>query len=361
MIKKIDWYIIKKFLGSFALTLGLFTVIIIVFDVAEKVDDFVQKQVPFKEIINDYYLNFVPFLLNLFSPIFVFITVIFFTSKLASKSEIIAILSSGASYFRLLRPYMITAIIIALFSFVLNAWIIPRADKVRVRFENKWIRELQHESKRDIVQQLVPGVFMSLQSFNYIDSLGYNIQLDKIENGSVKSRLFGNRVRWNPEVNKWRIYDYRIREFDKTGNITSIKSGNSLDTVIPFNPDDFFRRQDDVQSFNLNELNKYIELEKFRGTGQSFFYETEKQKRFVGPFSMLILTFIGVCVSSIKSRRGVGWNLAKGILLSFTYLFIIQFFTSMGSSGTMLPALAVWIPNVIFIFVGIWLYANTQK
>ena len=358
MLKKLDWYIIRKFLGSFALTLGLFTVIIVVFDIAEKIDDFVEKEAPFGEIITDYYINFVPFLLNLFSPIFVFISVIFFTSKLASKSEIVAILSGGISYLRMLRPYMISAFIIAVFSFTLNAWIIPRADKQRVEFENKYTRDLSTNYKRNIKRQIRPGTIMTLQNYNYLDSFGYRIE--HFEDGELKSRLFGEKIKWNPEVGKWRVSNYRIREFKPDGS-ENILRGVALDTLIEFDPEDFFRKEEDVQSFNMDELDQYIELEKMRGTQDLFFYQTEKQRRYASPFSMLVLTFIGVCVSSIKSRQGVGWSLAKGVLISFAYLFIIQFFTSFGSSGTMHPVIAVWTPNVAFTFVGLWLYRNTQK
>jgi len=360
MLRKIDWYIIKKFLLSFALTLGLFTVIIIVFDVAEKIDDFVEKQTPFNEIIFDYYLNFVPFLLNLFSPIFVFITVIFFTSKMADKSEFVAILSGGVSYLRILRPYMLAAFVIGAFSFMLNAWIIPRADKERVEFENRYTRDLEKEYKQNIKQQIKPGMIMTLQSFNYLDSFGYKIQLEHVEDGVLKSRLFGDKIRWNEEKQTWRIANYRIREFFPDGQ-ERLLSGPYLDTMVPFNPDDFFRRQEDVQSFNMNELDQYIQLEKDRGTAQTFFYQTEKHRRYASPFSMLVLTFIGVCVSSAKVRRGVGKNLAKGILISFFYLFVLQFFTSMGTKGSLDPFLSVWIPNFAFSFVAAYLYFKAQK
>lgn len=360
MLKKIDWYIIKKFLGSFVMTLGLFTIIIIVFDVAEKIDDFVERQTPFSEIVFDYYLNFIPFLLNLFSPIFVFISVIFFTSKMADKSEIVSILSGGASYMRLLRPYLLVAFIIGAFSYTLNAWIIPRSDKNRVEFENRYVRNLEHNYKQNIKQQIRPGMIMSLQNYNYLDSFGYRIQLEHVQNGRLTSRLFGDKIRWNDDANSWRITNYRIRTFNTDGT-EELVSGAYLDTMVPFDPEDFFRRQEDVQSFNMDELDQYIKLENMRGTSNAFFYKTEKHRRYASPFAMLVLTFIGVCVSSAKARRGVGKNLAKGILISFFYLFVIQFFTSMGTKGALHPMLAVWIPNIAFSFVAGYLYLKAQK
>jgi len=342
------------------MTLGLFTVIIIVFDVSEKIDEFVGKKAPLEDIVFKYYFNFVPFLLNLFSPIFVFISVIFFTSKMAMKSEFVAMLAGGVSYRRLLRPYIMTAIIIAFMSYLLNAWIIPRSDKIRVEFENKYTRDLSTNFKRNIKRQIRPGVIMSLKNYNYLDSFGYKLRLDNTYEGQLLSRLEAEKLKWNEETGSWKIVNYRVRTFNPDGS-ESIALGTEMDTMIPFDPDDFFRRDEDVQSFNMTELKEYIALGRMRGIPNLFFYETEKQRRYASPFSMLILTFIGVCVSSIKTRQGIGWHLAKGVFISFAYLFVMQFFTSYGSSGVMHPLLAVWVPNFLFLAVGIGLYRTTQK
>lgn len=359
-MNKLDLYIIKRFLSTFVLALGLFTIIIVIFDISEKIDDYINKKVPLIEIIRDYYLNFVPFLLNFFSPIFVFISVVFFTAKMASNSEIVAILASGVSYVRLLRPYVITSILLAIFSFILNSFIIPEADKKRLEFENTYIRDRSNDYKEGIRRQIRPGVIMSLGSFNYLDSFGYRLNLDQIENGRVVSKLYAEKLRWNKERQTWEVVNYRIRTIASTGREQLIR-GEQMDTMIPFNPEDFFRRSDDVQSFNLFELNEYIELERIRGTGDIFFYQTEKNRRMSDPFSMIVLTVIGVCVSSIKTRGGIGLHLGKGLLISFTYLLIIQFFQSFGKTGTLPPALSVWIPNFAFMGVAFLLYRNTQK
>jgi lipopolysaccharide export system permease protein len=327
-MKKIDWYIIRKFLSSFGLTLGLFTVIIIVFDVSEKIDEFVENDVSLGEIVFDYYFNFVPFLLNLFSPVFVFISVIFFTSKLASRSEIVSLLASGTSYIRLLVPYVAVATLIAVFSYVLNGWIIPHADKERLEFENTYIRNLENNYTTNVRSQILPGVVMSLQSYNYLDSVGNRISLEHYENGRMISRTTGKKLRWNYEADKWRIVDYNQRIF-KEGNLEEIRKGEYLDTMIDFNPEDFFRKPEDVYAFNMQELDDYIALQEMKGMPNMFFYITEKYRRVGSPFSIIILTLIGVCVSSIKSRGGIGWNLAKGILISFAFIFIMQFFTSL--------------------------------
>lgn len=359
-MNKLDLYIIKRFLSTFLLALGLFTVIIVIFDISEKIDDYINKKVPVIEIIRDYYLNFVPFLLNFFSPIFVFISVVFFTAKMASNSEIVAILASGVSYVRLLRPYVITSVLLAIFSFILNSFVIPEADEKRMEFENTYIRDRSNDYKEGIRRQIRPGVIMSLGSFNYLDSFGYRLNLDQIENGRVVSKMYAEKLRWNKEQQTWEVVNYRIRNIQANGK-ENILRGEQMDTMIPFNPEDFFRRSDDVQSFNLFELNEYIELERVRGTGDIFFYQTEKNRRISDPFSMIVLTVIGVCVSSIKTRGGIGLHLGKGLLISFTYLLIIQFFQSFGKTGTIPPALSVWIPNFAFMGVAFVLYRNTQK
>lgn len=358
-ITALDKYILKRFFATFLIALGLFTLIIIVFDISEKVDDFIGNKVPMKEILLSYYLNWIPFLLNLFGPIFVFISVIFFTSKMAAKSEIIAILSSGVSYLRMVRPYMYMAVLIAIFSFLLNGWIIPKADKNRVEFENTHIRDRNNDYKREIKTQVRPGIIMTLESYNYMDSFGYQLSLEKISENRLESKLVAEKLRWNKRTNSWMVENYSIRSFEN-GEETLVR-GKQLDTMIQFEPEDFFRRQEDVQSFNFNELNRYIELEHMRGTGNAFFYITEYHRRFAAPFSILVLTFIGVCVSSRKERGGVGLSLGKGILISFLYLLVIQFFNAFGQSGTMNPLLAVWVPNVIFAGVGYWLYRVAQK
>jgi lipopolysaccharide export system permease protein len=360
MLTKIDWYIIKRFIVTFVVALGLFTLIIIIFDVAEKLDDFVEKQAPVSAIIKGYYFNFIPFILNLFSPFFVFLTVIFFTSKLAGKSEIVAMLASGISYNRFLRPYLLVALVLGLFSFVLNAWIIPESDKKRVEFENRYIRNTSDEYKENIVRQIKPGIVMSLGSFNRMDSAGFNLNIEWIEKGKITQKLSAERINWYPKKKKWRIHYYRYRTIYSNGT-ESLRMGEFQDTLIPFDANDFFVRDDDVQSFNMRELNAYIKLEQMRGTGRAFFYITEKYRRYAAPFSLMLLTFIGVCVSSSKKRGGMGVNLAVGLFVSFAYLFFIQWFISYGSTGSMAPILAVWLPNLFFIPIAFYFYVTAQK
>ncbi len=360
MIKKLDWYIIKKFLTTFVVTLSLFIIIIIVFDISEKLDDFLSKQAPLSDIIFKYYVNYVPFFLNLFSPVFIFISVIFFTSKLASRSEIVATLSSGISYNRFLRPYIIVAAILAVLSFVLNAYVIPHSDKIRINFENKYVRDIKDDYTNQVHRQIKPNTYFFVEYFGYADSSGGGVALEYYENNLLKSKLYGRKINWNRKLQKWRLEDYMIRDY-LPNNQEKITSGKFLDTIIEFNPADFFRHSDDVQAFDLNELNAFIKKEQARGAPNVEFYITDKYRRYASPFATFILTVIGVCVSSKKSRGGVGLNLGVGILLSFIYLFVIQYFNTYGQSGLITPMLAVWIPNFIFIGVAYYLYRTVQK
>jgi lipopolysaccharide export system permease protein len=358
-LTKIDWYIIKRFLGAFVLALGLFTVIIIVFDLSEKIDEFMENSAPFDEVIFNYYVNWVPFLLNLFSPVFVFISVIFFTSKMAQKSEIIAMLAGGVSYDRLLRPYIITSVFLALVSFSMFAWIIPKADKTRVVFENQYIRDRTHYSASQIKTQISPGVIMSMGNFNFSDSAGFKVSLEHIVDGSLRSKLFADRLNWNDKTQKWKLSKWWSREF--IDGMEIISKGAVMDTMIAFNPEDFYTKNDDVQMFSLSELDEMINLENMRGTGNTFFYTTEKYKRFAMPFAVIILTIIGVSVASKKTRGGIGLNLGIGLLISFSFLIVFQFFLAYGSSGALHPLLAVSIPNIIFAFIAFVMYRLAQK
>ncbi|MDG1725193.1 MAG: LptF/LptG family permease [Bacteroidia bacterium] len=358
-LTKIDLYIIKRFLGAFMLALGLFTVIIIVFDVSEKIDEFIENKAPFYEIIFNYYVNWVPFLLNLFSPVFVFISVIFFTSKMTQNSEIVAILASGVSYKRLLVPYAITSTFLALFSFMLSAWVIPMADKTRVDFENTYIRDRTHYSQSQLKTQISPGNILSIGNFSLSDSVGYKVSLEYFNNGELKSKLYADRMNWNEKSEKWKLSRWWIRKFEDSKEVLS--KGRFMDTIIPFNPEDFFHKHDDVQMFNLSELNLMISQEEMRGTGNTFFYSTEKFKRFLMPMAFVILTFIGVSVSTNKTRGGMGLNLGVGLLISFTFLLVFQFFLAYGSSGSIHPFIAAIVPNIIFSIVAFIIYKLAQK
>ncbi|MEO0311994.1 MAG: hypothetical protein RIQ89_1651 [Bacteroidota bacterium] len=359
MIKKIDWYIIKKFLGTFFLALALIIVIAVVFDISEKMDDFLERKAPLRAIVIDYYLNFIPYFANLFSPLFVFISVIFFTARLAANTEIVAILNSGVSFNRMLRPYFIGASFLAFLSFVLNSFIIPHANETRLAFENKYIKNPVEFRDRDLHRQLAPGIFMYLQSFNNRENAGLRFSLEKIVDGKRTWFLNSDRIVWDSLQQKWNIENYYIRTIgDET---ETLKSGAILDTTLPFTPADFKRRVNIIDAMDTPQLNAFIAEQKLQGVSNLNSYLIELYKRYSFPIATFILTLMGVSISSKKVRGGIGAQLGVGIFLSFTYILFMQVSTTFATSGNFPPLLAVWIPNIVFTFIAIYLYKKAPK
>lgn len=364
MINKIDWYIAKKFLTTFVVTILLFVIIIVVFDIAEKLDDFFEHNAPVKGIIFTYYANFIPNLINTFSPIFIFIAVLYFTSRLAGRSEFVSMLAGGMSLTRILRPYMVVSAFLALGSYMLNAWIIPRSDKKRVKFENMYLRDYWSQAKGTIYQQVKPGVIMYMEYYNNNDSTGVGINLESYDLNhpqQMKSNLFGRFLRWNKQAKKWRLEMVSIREFLPNGN-QNIRRLPYLDTMLQIDPVEFFFRIEDVQSLNQSELKTFIAREEMRGTsGNVEALKTELHRRYAAPFSTFILVVIGVCVAGRKTRGGLGFSLAVGIFVIIFFLFFSKYFMSMGQTGILYPWLSVWALNVLFIPVALLFYRFAQK
>ncbi len=358
-MKKLDWYIIKNFLGTFFYALMLIICIVVIFDVSEKIDDFIEKEAPLRAIVFDYYFNFIPYFANLFSALFTFIAVIFFTSKLAGDSEIIAILSSGISFKRLMVPYFISALVLTIFSFVLINWIIPPANKKRLEFEEKYIRVKLGYYAKNIHKQILPGTFVYMESYNNTYNIGYKFSMEKFENGKLKSKLLSDYVQWDTTINKWKITNYVNREILNEKEI--ITSGRRIDTTINLNPEDFHRRTEVVEAMNYRQLNEFIESESMIGSDNVILWKIEKNKRFAYPFSTLILTLIGVSISSRRRRGGIGMNIGLGIFLAFSYIMFMQVSTVMATNANMNPIFAVWIPNILFAFVAIGLYHKAAK
>ncbi len=357
----LDRYIIKKFLGTFALTIALFMIIIIVFDVSEKIDDFFEKKAPLSVIIFTYYFNYIPYFLNTFSPIFIFISVIYFTSRLAMRSEFISMLAAGVPFKRILLPYVICAALLALLSYVLNSWVIPIADKKRMEFENHYIRGYWSQFHGNVHRQIAPGTMFYMEYFNSNDSTGGGVQLERYSGDRLQSKLFAERIDFNKLTGKWRLGQVVIRDYGTDGNEIIRHGIRELDTALTFNPKDFFLRPEDNQSLNNNELRAFIRAEKERGASNVEAFETELARRYAAPFSTFVLTLIGVCVASRKLREGLGFHLGVGIAIIIIYLFIFKYFISLGVSGNMWPTLSVWLPNILFTGVAWWFYRKAQK
>ncbi len=358
MLSHIDWYIIKKYLGTFALSIVLIISISVIFDFTEKIDNFLEYDAPVKAIIFDYYLNFIPFFANMFTPLFAFISVIFFTSKLANNSEIIAMLAGGMSFRRLMRPYMISAGIIALFSFLLMSFVIPPANKVRLQFEDLYIKKFKSEVARNVQLEIEPGIIAYLERYEEVRSTGRHFSLDKFEGKQLVSRLTAQNIVMD-SLYHWTLNNYLIRDFD--GLYEHIRKGDKLDTVIYMDPADFFITAQEAAQMQTPELREYIDKQKSRGLGNTQAFQDEYYKRFSTPLAAFILTLIGVSLSSRKVRGGMGINIGIGIALSALYILFTTFSSQLAISGSMHPLLAVWAPNLLFLAVGLYLYAKAPR
>jgi lipopolysaccharide export system permease protein len=358
-MKILDLYIIRKFLGTFVFSIVLIIVIVIVFDISEKVDDFLEKKAPLKSIIVDYYFNFIPFFVNLFSPLFTFIAVIFFTAKMANNTEIVAILSGGVSFRRLLFPYMISAFVLASLSWVLNSWIIPPANKTRLQFENTYIKNPFRFTARNIHRQISPGTFIYMESYNNLDKIGYKFSMEKIQKGELQYKLLCDYIRWDSAKTKWTVNNYYTRKVEGLKEV--IRSGVVMDTVLGFTPEEFKQRVNNIETMNNTELNRFIEDERLRGSEDLNFYYIEKYRRSAFPFATFILTLIGVSLASRKIRGGIGLQIGVGLALSFTYILFMQVSTTFATKGGFSPLLAVWIPNAVFAAISAFLLKYTPK
>lgn len=358
-VKRIDRYISAKFLGTYFFAIILIISIAIMFDFNEKVDKFIAKEAPSQAIVFDYYLNFAPYFANLFSPLFVFIAVIFFTSKLADNSEVIAMLSNGISFKRLMRPYLFCAGLIAILTFVLNSYIIPPANITRIDFLNKYYKDKSVVFENNIQLEVEPGIIAYFDRFDSPMKTGYRFSLERFEGKELKSRLTAQRIVWDSAYH-WSVKDYMIRDF--IGLREEVTIGTELDTIIKIIPSDFMISVNDCEQMKTTELKKYIDRQKQRGIGKNIqLFEIEYHKRFSMAFAAFILTIIGVSLSSRKIKGGMGLNLGIGLLLSFSYILFMQISSSFAISGIMPPFAAVWVPNVVYAVIAAYLYQKAPK
>ena len=360
-IKIIDVYIIRKFLGTFFLSLLLILTIAVVFDFAEKIDNFMEKSAPVSAIIFDYYLNFIPYFATLFAPLFVFISVIFFTSKMAVNTEIIAILNSGMSFRRMMWPYFLSSLVIVLFTFWLTNFVIPHSNLVRLDFEEKYYRSVSRKLPvENITRQVFKNVYVSLESFNPLSQVGRNLTIDKIsDDGKLESRMTAVTVRYDTANNKWSCFNYNIRQLD--GNEEIITKGNNIDTTLMIKPGDFSKDPGIVGTMTYRELNDYISLLRLQGSDEIKLFLIEKHRRISNPFAVFILTLIGVSLSSKKVRGGIGMNIGIGLVLSFSYILFLQFASQFSLKGNLGPMLAMWIPNILYSVIALVLYKLAPK
>lgn len=361
-INRLDRYLIGKFLGTYFFSIILIISIAVVFDFNENIDKFTTNNAPWKGIIFEYYLNFVPYFSNLFSPLFVFISVIFFTSKLADNSEIIAMMSTGMSFERLMRPYMISAALIACMTFYLGSYVIPKGSVTRLNFENTYKRKKRPDFAENIQLQVDEGVIAYMEHFDGMNKTGYHFSLDKFVDKKLVSHLTAVSISYDTLSDvryRWRIHNYTLRQLK--GMREYITHGSRMDTIIMMEPTDFLMARNQQETFTNPELKEYVEKQKARGASNVKPFEVEYYKRFATPFASFILTTIGLSLSSRKRKGGMGLYLGIGLALSASYILFQTISATFAINADLHPAIAVWMPNIIFTIIAFFLYKKAPR
>ena len=361
-IKKLDWYIIKKFLGYYFFSIALIISIAIVFDFNENLAKFSEHHAPARAIIFDYYANFVPYFANLFSALFVFVAVILFTTKLASNSEIIAILASGVSFKRLLRPYMITCVLLSALSFGLSAYVIPHGTVIRQNFETMYKNKKKNTSAENVQLQVDKGVIAYMQHYDNSMKRGYGFCLDKFQDKKLVSHLTAMDIQYDTISDSkyhWKLSNWKIRKLQ--GMKEHITSGAQKDTTIMMEPTDLVYSKGQQETFTSPELRDYISKQINRGSGNVVQYEVEYHKRIASSFASFILTIIGVSLSARKRKGGMGAALGVGLALSFGYIMLQTVSATFAIQANFPPVLAAWLPNFLFAIVAYFCYRKAPR
>ena len=361
-LKILDWYIIKKFIGTYFYSIALIISISIVFDINENLAKFTQYHAPLKAIVVDYYMNFVPYFANLFSPLFVFIAVIFFTSKLAGNSEVISMLAAGVSFKRLMRPYMISAAIISVMTFFLGAYVIPKGTIIRQNFETMYKNKKKNTSAENVQLQVGKGVIAYIQHYDNNLKKGYGFCLDKFEGKKLVSHMTASEIQYDTISDSkyhWKARNWRIRQLK--GMRETITSGSVKDTTIMMEPTDLVFSKGQQETFTSPQLKDYISKQIDRGSGNVVQYEVEYHKRIATSFASFILTTIGLSLSSRKRKGGMGMYLGIGLALSFTYIMLQTVSSTFAINADTPPMLAAWIPNIIFTVVAYFCYRKAPN
>ncbi|RYG50607.1 MAG: YjgP/YjgQ family permease [Chitinophagaceae bacterium] len=357
-MKKLDRYIIKQFLGTFFYAILVLAVITAVIDYSEKVDDFVKHKAPGGQVLN-YYKNFIPYMVAFLFPLFIFISTIFFTSKIAYKSEIIAILSSGVSFPRFVRPYLIGAGFLCVVSLLANHWVVPAANKERLHFEDLYVHEATVASDKNVHLRLTPELYIFLQSYDYMANTGYRFTAEIIKGQEMKEKLIAERVSYDSSKKAWHLYNVTTRV--NNGLNEQIRFDAELMRKYPFTPKDLNEDNDIMTAMTTPVLNKVIAREKLRGRENLNQYYVEKHRRTAQPFAGIILTIIGVSIASKKVRGGSGLHLAIGIMISAAYIMSMQFSTTFSTKAGLNPLVAAWIPNMIFSVIALYFFRKQTR
>lgn len=372
MLPILDRYIIRQFLGTFFFMLVIIMAVAVVFDISEKAEDFAEMTASTHEIVFDYYVNFIIYYANLFSGLFIFLAVILFTGRLAHRSEVIAMLSSGISFPRLMRPYLIAATALFALSMYTNHVVLPTANKSRLAFEEAHIRMAFRIEDTHLHREIAPGTLVYFESFNVQRKTGYRFSLERWEGGELRSKLQADRATYDSITGVWHLHDWTLRERGTThgadaGTGTAqlprdrMDRGRERDTLIALEPKDLGQRQDNAKSMSDAELARYIAEEEARGGGKTAYFRIEQHQRTSYPFAGFVFTLIGVGIASRKVRGGTGVHIALGVLIVLLYIFSMQMTTVAATNAGFNAFMAVWIPNVVFGLLGLWIYRRAPK
>ncbi|MBD8487902.1 LptF/LptG family permease [Echinicola sp. CAU 1574] len=357
-MKLLDTLIIKDFLKTYFFVVLMLIMIVLVLDFTEKNDEFIRNNVPSGEIVK-YMFNYGLYLNNLLTPITVFISVIFITSRMAGRTEIIAVLSSGVSFLRMLRPFLVGASMIALASFLLNGWVLPKATAGVYEFKREYLEDDSQYNYQNLHVKVAPDVYAYISRYYTGPKTGYSFTLEHIEDGKLLSKLSADRIVWDTATNAWEVRNWKLRVLEDMGEEYSV--GERMDTVLSITPNDFDLPPNHHETLNLPELSRQIKVLEDRGADNVSFYKIERYVRFMSPFAAIILTFIGVIVSSKKTRGGSGFKIALGFLLAFIYIILFLLSRTFAEAGTPYPVLAVWLPNIVFAITGLIMYKTVPR
>lgn len=361
-IKRLDRYIIGKFIGTYIFALLLIISIAIVIDFNENLSNFTEYNAPWRAIILDYYVNFIPYFANLFSPLFVFIAVIFFTSKMAGNSEIISILAAGVSFKRLMRPYMFSCVLISMLSYYLAAYVIPHGTVIQQNFETVYKNKKKNTSAENVQMQVDEGVIAYMQHYDNKLKRGYGFCLDKFENKKLVSHMTASEIQYDTIADSkfhWQALNWKIREM--RGMKEVITSGMKVDTLIQMEPIDLVYSKGQQETFTSPELLDYISKQINRGSSNVVQYQVEYHKRIASSFASFILTIIGASLSARKRKGGMGMYLGAGLALSFAYIMLQTVSATFAINAGTPPMLAAWIPNILFAFIAYACYRRAPN
>ncbi len=365
-MKLLDKYIFKKIISTFIFVVLILEAIICIIDLTEKMDKFVQFKLS-KMVILSYYMDFIPWIAGFLSPITIFIAIIYVTSRMAAHTEIVAILGSGISFRRFLYPYFLAATVIAIMSFILNGWVIPKSNYDRLLFEMQYFQNKYYFEERNVHMQVAPNVNLFIQNYNNQGNTGYQFSLERFDQNRLVEKLSADNIVWDTVKMKWTLKMWKRKKIDsifrvqKTSDIPLVEKGESLDTTLAITPKDFENNKKMYGGMTIPELTEKIETLRFRGSTGVEAYETERHIRYSSPFYIYVLVFMGAIVSARKSRGGTGFQIALGFLLAFIFILFFTIASTFAQTGALSPWLAAWLPNIVFGLITLLMYKYVPR